>query len=27
MRGFDNPIVTVMWLVFFHINASSGLLM
>jgi len=27
IRGFDNPILTVMWLGFFHINASSGLLM
>jgi len=27
IQGFDNPILTVMWLGFFHINASSGLLM
>jgi len=25
MRAFVNPILTVMWLGFFHINASSGL--
>ena len=25
IRGFDNPILTVMWLGFFDINASSGL--
>jgi len=22
--GFDNPILTVTWLGFFHINATSG---
>jgi len=27
IRGFDNPILTVMWLGFFHTNANSGLLM
>ena len=25
IQGFDNPILTVMWLGFFHINASSAL--
>jgi len=24
IQGFYNPILTVMWLVFFHINASNG---